>query len=146
MCVHACVGVYAYICIGRWLNAYLRVVTEEKGGYDARALDFDDHTIVVAEEEAAEEGGSSRIVGVINVGIKPVCIADGERETSNIAFLYGLRVHEAVQGAGVGLRLVAWAEQRAAQKGCSRMLLTVNDDNRKARRFFERCVCIYMHV
>lgn len=26
-----------------------------------------------------------------------------------------------------------------AQKGCTRMLLTVNDDNKKARRFFERC-------
>lgn len=45
-----------------------------------------------------------------------------------------------LERAGIGKQLLAWAEHRAARKGCSRMLLTVNDDNRKARTFFERHV------
>ena len=36
----------------RWLNTYLRVATQEKGGYNARALDFDDHVILVAQTAA----------------------------------------------------------------------------------------------
>ena len=115
-------------------HAYLRVTSQDKGGYNARALDFDDHAVLVAEADAeASKGG--RIVGVINVGIKPVCTGG---TTCNVGFLYGLRVHQGVQGAGLGQRLMALAEQRAALKGCSRMLLTVNDDNQKARRFFAK--------
>ena len=85
----------------RWANTYLRVVTQERGGYNARALDFDDHVIIVAESTAHDFAapGGTRIVGVINVGVKPVCLGGGQGKTS-IGFLYGLRVHEAVQGAG----------------------------------------------
>mmetsp|Transcript_17688 Transcript_17688/g.28268 ORF Transcript_17688/g.28268 Transcript_17688/m.28268 type:complete len:436 (-) Transcript_17688:35-1342(-) len=127
--------------LGRWLNAYLRVVTEEKGAFNARALDFDDHCIVVAEMDmpAEDQGGRSKskqIVGVANVGIKPVYFANGQ--TGRVGFLYGLRVHEVVQGSGVGQQILAWAEQRAARQKCCRIVLTVNDDNKKARRFFER--------
>jgi len=125
---------------GRWLNAHMRVVTQEKGAFNARALDFDDHCIIVAETDLpdSDQGGtkSTRIVAVINVGIKPVCLAQGQ--TGRVGFLYGLRVHEDVQSSGVGQRILAWAEQRAAKQNCCRMLLTVNDDNKKARRFFER--------
>ena len=49
---------------------------------------------------------------MINVGIKPVFVG-GQQQTSG--FLYGLRVHETVQGAGVGLRLLQGAEHGAAQ-------------------------------
>ena len=75
----------------RWLNKYLRIAMEEKGGYDARARDFDDYEVIVAESD-------QRIVGVINVGIKPVALDGGK---TGVGFLYGLRVHEAVQGAGM---------------------------------------------
>lgn len=66
---------------------------EEKGGYDARARDFDDHEVIVAESDDVYQ-----VVGVINVGIKPVTLDGGK---TSVGFLYGLRVHEAVQGAGM---------------------------------------------
>jgi ribosomal protein S18 acetylase RimI-like enzyme len=86
---------------GAWLHSYLRVAIEDKGGYDARARDFDDFEVIVAEAEngapPADGQACPRIVGVINVGIKPVNLAGSE---SRVGFLYGLRVHEAVQSSG----------------------------------------------
>ena len=115
--------------LGLNLHAYIRVTAQDIGGYNSRALDFDDHIILVAEDTA-------RLVGVINVGIKSVRCqgVEGVR----VGFLYGLRVHEDLQGVGLGRRMLETAEEQARRQGCQRMLLTVNDDNTAARRFFDR--------
>lgn len=68
-------------------------------------------------------------------GIKDVYI-DGA--VSRIGFLYGMRVHQKSQGSGLGGRLLEEVEELSLAKGCNRMVLTVNGDNKKARVFFEK--------
>lgn len=68
-------------------------------------------------------------------GIKDVIL---EGRASRVGFLYGMRVHQNSQKLGVGGRLLEEAERRSISKGCCRMLLTINGDNKKARSFFDK--------
>jgi hypothetical protein len=68
-------------------------------------------------------------------GIKDVIL---EGRESRVGFLYGMRVHQNSQKLGVGGRLLEEAERRSISKGCCRMLLTINGDNKKARSFFDK--------
>lgn len=71
---------------------------------------------------AADHG---RVCGTIMAGY------DGHR-----GWLYYLAVDRAVQGTGVGRRLVGEAEERLSAMGCPKVQLMVRPDNARARGFY----------
>lgn len=60
------------------------------------------------------------------------------REGTEVGHLYSIVVHPAHRGRGIGKRLIAVCEREARRRGCGRMALEVREDNRRARRFYER--------
>ena len=95
-CVSVCVFVYVCVCSFASKRGHIKPVL---------LAGRQDHIIIVAEsraEDGSSEGsGSATIVGVINVGIKSVSFDGAEM---HVGFVYGLRVHEAVQSAGAYIK------------------------------------------
>jgi ribosomal protein S18 acetylase RimI-like enzyme len=54
------------------------------------------------------------------------------------AELYALYVHPSLLGRGIGRALLAETRRRAAERGFPRLRLWVLEENRRARRFYER--------
>jgi len=51
----------------------------------------------------------------------------------------GLYLHPSVYRQGIGRKLMAFAEERAREKGKTAMMLWVFEDNALSRRFYEAC-------
>lgn len=86
----------------------------------AKQLAWDSELVLVAEVE-------DRVVGVI------VGTLDGTR-----AYFYRLAVDPAYQGRGVGKELVGALEKRFKQRGATKVIIMVNQDNDQVMPFYHR--------
>ncbi|HJV45583.1 MAG TPA: GNAT family N-acetyltransferase [Bacillota bacterium] len=84
----------------------------------AKQLAWDSELVLIAELEGT-------VVGVI------VGTIDGTR-----GYFYRLAVNPAFQGRGVGRELVLALEKRFKQKGATRVIIMVNQDNKKVIPFY----------
>ena len=75
----------------------------------------------------------SRVVGMVNI-LFTVSTALGER----VGILEDMIVLPARRGAGVGTTLLRRAIAKAQERGCRRLTLLTDADNRSAHRFYER--------
>lgn len=62
----------------------------------------------------------------------------GEVPTHGAVHLHQLYVDTAHHGGGVAAALLDWAKQHARAQGASALLLTVWEENQRARRFYEK--------
>lgn len=81
---------------------------------------------------ASEE---DRIVGYAKVG--PTIFSD-EVSVDGAVQLHQLYVDAAHHGAGIAAELMRWTIALARSRGATRLLLTVWDENPRARRFYEK--------
>ena len=85
----------------------------------------DGHTVLVAQLEG-------RVAGLIS-------LVERRHFTGEVdAYVGELVTDEALEGRGVGRALMAAAEQWAAGRGLSRIILDTGARNHRARRFYER--------
>jgi len=63
---------------------------------------------------------------------------DGEVPTENTVHLHQLYVDPALHGAGVAVDLLEWAKGFARRRGAQALLLTVWEENARARAFYEK--------
>jgi GNAT superfamily N-acetyltransferase len=61
------------------------------------------------------------------------------------ALVEGVRVDSATRSAGIGRRLIAWAIDRAKQRGCGMIQLTSNKTRADAIRFYESLGFVASH-
>lgn len=82
--------------------------------------------IIVARDDG-------EIVGMVNL-LYTVSTALGER----VALLEDMVVSPSARGLGIGSKLIKQAIAFAKGKGCKRITLLTDDDNKGAHRFYER--------
>jgi GNAT superfamily N-acetyltransferase len=99
------------------------------------AIDADpNHELIVGELDA-------RVVAVLQL----TCIPTLSRRGSRRAVLEGVRVDSAMRSSGIGRKLVAWAIERAREKGCRLVQLTSDKRRRDAIRFYESLGFVASH-
>jgi len=76
------------------------------------------------------------IIGVLNIGFKDVYLS--ENENALVCYIFGLRVNSKCQAGGVGTELLKAAENYAFQHNVRGIYLSVNGNNAKAKRFFDK--------
>jgi len=91
-----------------------------------RILGDDGHALFVAEDR------DGKVIGWVHIYLCPLV------EVALQAEVGGLVVDERHRGQGVGQRLLEWAEQWAAQKGCSAVTVRSNVIRERAHRFYAR--------
>ena len=101
-----------------WRETGLEQTETESLDALAKQLAWDSELVLIAEME-------EKVVGVI------VGTIDGTR-----GYFYRLAVDPAYQGHGVGRQLVLALEQRFKQKGATRVIIMVNQDNKKVIPFY----------
>jgi GNAT superfamily N-acetyltransferase len=95
--------------------------------FDAIDRDEDRQLLVVGEDEEA------RVVATLQLTFIPsLTYAGGER-----AQIEAVRVDSSARGGGIGGQLVAWAIDRARDRGCHLVQLTTNTTRPGAHRFYE---------
>lgn len=62
------------------------------------------------------------------------------------AHVESVRVLEALRGQGIGAQMMAWAMERASQRGCHMMQLTSHKSRKDAHRFYERLGFTKSHI
>jgi GNAT superfamily N-acetyltransferase len=82
-----------------------------------------------------------RVVAVLQL----TCIPTLTRRGSRRALLEGVRVEASVRSGGLGRKLVAWAIERAREKGCRLVQLTSDKRRRDAIRFYESLGFVASH-
>jgi ribosomal protein S18 acetylase RimI-like enzyme len=108
-----------YAAITRiWQETGLEQTEAESLDALAKQLAWDSELVMVAELDG-------EVVGVI------VGTIDGTR-----AYFYRLAVHPSFQGTGIGRKLVESLENRFRQRGVNRVLIMVNQDNKKVLPFY----------
>lgn len=75
------------------------------------------------------------LVGYGKVG--PTFLTD-EADTTGLVHLHQLYVDPAQHGAGVGDALLGWAKDLARRRDAAGLILTVWEENHRARRFYDR--------
>jgi GNAT superfamily N-acetyltransferase len=99
------------------------------------AIDLDpNHELVVAEADG-------RVIGVLQLTFLPYLTYQGSWR----ALIEGVRVASDRRSAGTGKRLIAWAIDRARQRGCRIVQLTSDKSRRDAIRFYERLGFVASH-
>jgi GNAT superfamily N-acetyltransferase len=95
--------------------------------FDAIDADGEHQLLVVGEDD----GG--RVVATLQLTFIPsLTYAGGER-----AQIEAVRVDSSARGGGIGGQLVAWAIDRARERGCRLVQLTTNVARPDAHRFYE---------
>ena len=101
-----------------------------------KAIDADPHQFLAV----ARRG--DRVVGTLQLTFLPGLSRRGALR----AQIEAVRVHADERGAGLGARLVAWAEEEALRRGCSMVQLTSDASRTDAHRFYERLGYTASHV
>ena len=76
---------------------------------------------------------NGKIVGVLQLTFIPYITHQGSWR----AMIEGVRVDSSLRSAGIGSRLVSWAIERAAVRGCNLVQLTSNKERSVAIRFYK---------
>jgi ribosomal protein S18 acetylase RimI-like enzyme len=84
---------------------------------------------------------SGHILGVCQVTFIPSLTYTGSRR----ALIEGVRVDSSLRSSGLGRKLVAWAIERAREKGCRLVQLTSDKRRRDAIRFYESLGFVASH-
>jgi GNAT superfamily N-acetyltransferase len=89
------------------------------------------------------EQGSLFLVRQDEVVVAMVTVADSDSETWDVAsspsvYVHRLAVAQTHRGSRLGQRLLAWVEQRAADRGAAFVRLDCATDNPGLRSFYER--------
>lgn len=82
-----------------------------------------------------------RVVGTLQLTFIPYITHRGSWR----ALVEGVRVDSATRSAGIGRRLIAWAIDRAKQRGCGMIQLTSNKTRADAIRFYESLGFVASH-
>jgi ribosomal protein S18 acetylase RimI-like enzyme len=82
-----------------------------------------------------------RVVGVLQLTFIPSLTYQGSWR----AQIEGVRVDVEVRSEGIGRRLVAWAIDRARERGCALVQLTTDKARSEAVRFYERLGFVPSH-
>ncbi|HEV8107191.1 MAG TPA: GNAT family N-acetyltransferase [Burkholderiales bacterium] len=82
-----------------------------------------------------------RVVAVLQLA----CIPNLSRRGSWRALIEGVRVDSSLRSSGLGRKLVAWAIERAREKGCRLVQLTSDKRRRDAIRFYESLGFVASH-
>lgn len=101
---------------------------------------FAEHRQIIHEAFEAQAAGSGLMLAAVANGfpLGQVWIRFGPDASPDAALLWALRVFPAVQGLGLGRRLVAAAEQAAAERGFALAEIGVEKHNREALRLYLR--------
>ncbi|PRX99070.1 GNAT family N-acetyltransferase [Allonocardiopsis opalescens] len=94
-----------------------------------------DQLLVVAE-------AAGRVVGTLQLTV----IAGLSLTATTRAQIEAVRVHADMRGTGLGARLVRWAIDEAARRGCGLVQLTSNASRADAHRFYQRLGFAPTHV
>ena len=84
---------------------------------------------------------NGKIVGVLQLTFIPYITHQGSWR----ALIEGVRVDSSMRSAGIGRRLVSWAIERAASRGCNLVQLTSNKERNDAIRFYKSLGFIASH-
>ena len=103
----------------------------------------DDMTVYYAAfERMRVEGGNSIIVGELDgevIATYQLTLISGlSLRATRRAQLESVRVSSKLRSRGIGEAMIADAERRARDTGCTLMQLTMNQTRTKAHRFYER--------
>jgi len=99
------------------------------------ALDRDpNQELVVAERDGD-------VVGCLQLTFIPGL----SRQGMTRALVEAVRVDAACRGAGIGRRMMAWAIERARQRGCGMIQLTSDKSRTDAHRFYEALGFVRSH-
>lgn len=110
-----------YVHITRiWQDTGLEQTETETLDALAKQLAWDSDLVMIAEHEGEVAGV---IVGTI----------DGTR-----GYFYRLAVNPALQGMGIGRKLVEALEKRFEERGVTRVFIMVNQDNKKVLPFYQQ--------
>jgi GNAT superfamily N-acetyltransferase len=82
------------------------------------------------------------VVGTLQLTYLPTLSYQGGTR----AQVESVRVLEQVRGRGIGARMMAWAIERARQRGCHLMQLTSHQSRADAHRFYERLGFTKSHI
>jgi ribosomal protein S18 acetylase RimI-like enzyme len=99
----------------------------------------------------AIDGDPNNELVVAELDGKPVAvlqltyIPNLSRRGSWRALIEGVRVDSSMRSSGLGRRLLAWAIERAREKGCSLVQLTSDKTRRDAIRFYESLGFVASH-
>lgn len=100
------------------------------------AIDRDaNNELVVGEDEG------TRVVAVLQLTFTPYLTHQGGWR----ATIEGVRVHRDLRGSGVGRHLLAWALERARERGCRLVQLTTDKDRPDALRFYRSLGFVASH-
>ena len=113
------------------MRFFIRAGFAHYSGFDAKARQYEDRAILVAEDDE----GSGSIVGVVCAAIKACHVRGTEQK---VGYIFDLRVHEEYQGRKIGSQLSKAIEQECIQKGCALLYLSVNKDNVKANSLYRK--------
>jgi GNAT superfamily N-acetyltransferase len=91
------------------------------------AIDADDRQLLAVAEDGRD------VVGTLQLTFIPyLTYKGGER-----AQIEAVRVRGASRGSGIGRRMLEWAIERARDRGCHMVQLTMDKQRVEARRFYE---------
>lgn len=90
--------------------------------------------LIVADDEGA-------VVGCLQLTFIPGL----SRQGMTRALVEAVRVDAACRGAGIGRRMMAWAIERARQRGCGMIQLTSDKSRTDAHRFYEALGFVRSH-
>lgn len=112
------------------VGGLIKAAITHNGGFDGKALQYESHVLLVCFDSACDA-----VCGVIVCAIKTVTVHGQERR---IGFVSDLRVDEKYQRQGIGEALAQEVEARASAQGVTFLVLSVNNDNRKAKQLYSK--------
>jgi GNAT superfamily N-acetyltransferase len=83
--------------------------------------------------------------GCVVAALQLTCLPNISRRGSWRALIEGVRVDSSLRSSGLGRKLVAWAIERAREKGCRMVQLTSDKRRRDAIRFYESLGFVASH-
>lgn len=120
--------------LGEWLRLRQSLWDESsEDDHRGEMVDIIEHTD--SQFVAVADIGGGRLVGFLEASIRSHV---EDCETENVGYLEGWYVDEEYRQAGIGSRLVSFAEQWARQKGCTEMASDAEIDNLVSQRAHDR--------
>ena len=126
---HKNAKIYKLPIVGAFIQRSIQVHTVHHPGFDAMAKTAEVHEIIVAEEKSSNP---PTVIGVVLVNIRTVFWSGTPMK---VGWVYGLRVDQSHQREGIGTLLSNELELRCRKRGVSKIILSVNLDNKKAFSF-----------
>ena len=119
------------------LNRTIRLAHLHYHRFDAKLEYFqrDKSFVLVAQDGHPICQDGQHICGVVAVGVKRAHVHGAQHLCG---FVHDLRVHPSRQGRGIGRLLTMELEARCRARGVDVLYLSVNRDNRRARRLYSR--------